>query len=257
MGWGRVAVSVPYRIRYFELGAEEYEIVQLRSGKIETTSYIRISYLLYFSSLSLSNSMNTPNSTLVKQAKDLLSGRWGQAVLVFLLFIVLSAASQFAFRDNVGLQLVFQLAVGAVFPLGLAVIGLAYARQQEVRIEMLFEGFKHLLPSLLAYLIITIITLLGVLLFIVPGVILSIGLSMTFFIMADDRSISAVDAVKKSWEMMNGYKMKLFKIQLRMIGLGLLCILTLGIGFFFLLPYYYTLMALFYDDIQPERMPLE
>lgn len=201
--------------------------------------------------------MNTPNSILVKQAKDALSDRWGQAVLMFLLYLVLSIGIQFTFRNSEGLSFAIQLSLGALFPLGLAVLGLAFARRQEARIEMLFEGFKHFIPSIIAYIIVSVLTFLGILLFIVPGVVLALGLSMTFFIMAEDRSISAIDAVKKSWDMMEGHKMKFFKIVLRIIGLGLLCILTLGIGFLLLVPYYYTLTGLFYDDIKPKSTAIE
>lgn len=50
--------------------------------------------------------------------------------------------------------------------------------------------------------------------------------------------------------MMDGYKLKLFRLVLRFLGLGLLCILTLGIGFFWLIPYTQVCMAKFYDDVK-------
>ncbi len=44
--------------------------------------------------------------------------------------------------------------------------------------------------------------------------------------------------------------MKYFTLSLRILGLGLLCILTLGIGFFFLMPYAEVLYAAFYSDLK-------
>jgi uncharacterized membrane protein len=58
------------------------------------------------------------------------------------------------------------------------------------------------------------------------------------------------DALKKSKSMMDGHKLKLFYLCLRFFLLALLCILTLGIGFFWLIPYGHVTMAKFYDDIK-------
>jgi uncharacterized membrane protein len=72
---------------------------------------------------------------------------------------------------------------------------------------------------------------------------------MTFYILADDSSIGANEALDKSKEMMRGYKWKFFCLGLRFFGLGLLCLLTLGIGFLWLFPFMQVTMAKFYDDI--------
>jgi uncharacterized membrane protein len=88
------------------------------------------------------------------------------------------------------------------------------------------------------------------LLLIIPGIIAALSYSMTFFIIADDESIEPMEALKKSKKMMEGYKLKLFYLSIRFFGLALLCILTLGIGFLWLIPYTYVTMAKFYDDIK-------
>ena len=75
---------------------------------------------------------------------------------------------------------------------------------------------------------------------------------MTFFIIAEDSSISAIDALKKSRKMMDGHKMDYFFLSLRFLGLAILCLLTLGIGFLWLIPYMYVTNAKFYDLIKDE-----
>ena len=100
----------------------------------------------------------------------------------------------------------------------------------------------------------TLLIVAGIILFIVPGIIIAIALSMTYFIIAEDDQISAVDALKKSYKMMDGHKMKYFFLCLRYIGLALLCILTLGIGFLWLVPYMYVTNAKFYDEIKDETV---
>ena len=88
------------------------------------------------------------------------------------------------------------------------------------------------------------------LVFIIPGIIKAFAYSMTFYIMVDDKEIGANDAIEKSQKMMYGNKWKLFRLELRFFGWALLCILTLGIGFIWLIPYMQVTMVKFYDDIK-------
>jgi uncharacterized membrane protein len=85
---------------------------------------------------------------------------------------------------------------------------------------------------------------------IIPGIIAALSYSMTFYILADDQEIKAEDALRKSKMMTEGYKLKLFYLGLRFLLLAFLCVLTLGIGFFFLIPFIHVTMAKFYDDIK-------
>lgn len=51
---------------------------------------------------------------------------------------------------------------------------------------------------------------------------------------------------------MDGYKMKLFLLDLSFIGWMILSVLTLGIGLLFLQPYMNTARAAFYEDLKAE-----
>jgi uncharacterized membrane protein len=134
--------------------------------------------------------------------------------------------------------------------LGAAMFSLSMSRGKEARLEQIFEGFNRFGTALGAYLLMMIYVLLWTLLLIVPGIIAALGYSMTFYIIADDSSIKAEDALRKSKTMMDGFKLKLFYLHLRFFLLALLCILTLGIGFLWLIPYFHITMAKFYDDVK-------
>ena len=54
----------------------------------------------------------------------------------------------------------------------------------------------------------------------------------------------------KNKQMMNGYKMNLFLMFLMFLGMALLCILTLGIGFLWFIPFANVTLAKFYMDIK-------
>ena len=88
------------------------------------------------------------------------------------------------------------------------------------------------------------------LLLIIPGFIYAIAYSQAFYILADEPKTDPLVCIRKSKEMMDGYKMKYFLLQLSFLGWALLCILTLGIGFLWLVPYIQVSNAIFHDDIK-------
>ncbi len=184
----------------------------------------------------------TPNLELMRMARTSLSGKWGAAINIFLLYIVIAIIAQ---AIPLGM-----LVVSGPFALGLAKVALAFSRGDEPKVELLFSGFENFVNAFLAYLLTTIFTVLWMLLLIVPGIIAAMSYSMTFFIIAEDPNISASDAIKQSQKMMDGYKMKYFRLCLRFMGWALLCILTLGIGFLWLIPYMQVTSAKFYEDIK-------
>ena len=136
------------------------------------------------------------------------------------------------------------------FALGLAIFSLAISRNQDARLEQIFEGFKNFSTTLKAYLLILVYVLLNLLLLIVPGIVTALSYSMTFYLLADNTNLTAREAMEKSKQLMDGNKLKLFYMCLRFFGLALLCILTLGIGFLWLFPYMQVSLAKFYDDIK-------
>jgi len=91
----------------------------------------------------------------------------------------------------------------------------------------------------------TIIIILGFILLIIPGVVLICGLSQTFLIIADDETnISGIDAMKKSWEMMDGYKLKFFLLNLIHMGMVILGILMLVGGYLLYVAYHLCLSSI-------------
>jgi uncharacterized membrane protein len=202
--------------------------------------------------------MKTPNVDLMRQARESLNGKWGLAigtyVVYILIFLVLQGPTiifphnfMFAFPSGI-----LVLLIGGPLSVGIALFGLTLARNQEASTGQIFLGFSKFGICLAAYLLVAVFTFLWTLLLIIPGIIAAFSYSMTFFILADEESIGAMEAIDKSKKMMNGYKWKYFCLMLRFIGWGLLCILTLGIGFLWLVPYIQVSSAKFYDDVKTQ-----
>ncbi|MDA0991114.1 MAG: DUF975 family protein [Verrucomicrobia bacterium] len=192
-------------------------------------------------------SLRTPtaNKALMAQARVALSGRWPIAIGGFLLYQII--ATGMSFIPFVGSIAVYILA--GPLALGVITFALTIGRGGDPQIGQLFVGFKRFATTLCAYLLVMVFTLLWMLLLIVPGIIASYSYAMTFYIIADDPEIKAREAITKSKAIMMGNKWKYFCLNMRFFGWALLCLLTLGIGFLWLMPYMQVSMARFYDDI--------
>ena len=117
-----------------------------------------------------------------------------------------------------------------------------------------FSGFKVKYGrNIGTLLLVSIKTALWTLLFIVPGIIKTYEYSIIPYILADDPEISSKDAFKKAKQMMKGNKWRLFKLEFSFIGWFVLCVLTLGIGTFFLIPYISAANAEFYVELKNKQ----
>lgn len=190
----------------------------------------------------------TRNTELIGQAKDSLSGKWLLAIGTILVYIILVAALQMI----PFLGTIIGFVIGGPFALGLIIFYTKLADDDNPRLEQIFDGFQNFGTALATYLLAAVAALIGFILLIIPGIIISLGLALGMYIISDDSEIGAYDALKKSWEMMDGYKMKLLGMGLLFFLLSLLCILTLGIGFLFLMPLTQVAMIKFYQDVKAD-----
>ncbi|MBI2410072.1 DUF975 family protein [Candidatus Kaiserbacteria bacterium] len=195
--------------------------------------------------------MKTENKVLMRQAREMLRGKWGHAIGAYLIYLVIALL----IGSTPLIGPVASLILSGPLMLGMVAFFLSFSRGQDTRFADLFKGFEHFGRAMGTYLWMTLFIVLWTLLLIVPGIIAAIAYSQTFFLMADDAAIAHRPALKKSREMMYGYKWKYFCLQLRFLGWALLSILTLGIGFLWLLPYMQVSFSKFYDDLKGASAP--
>ncbi len=162
-----------------------------------------------------------------KEAKDLLKGS------VFILFFVLVLMAMLSSLTS-GL-----LSPVLAFGFYLIVIDLKAGKKLDFNnYGVPFKDLNQVIKMIAASLLIGLIVLLGLILFIVPGVIFALMYSQTMFVMMDDPAIGIREAMDKSKELMKGYKAHLLGFILSFIGHFLLVILTLGLWLIYLLPYF-------------------
>lgn len=193
--------------------------------------------------------METKNAVLMMRARESLSGKWGLALgggLVYLIIVV--GLGSFEYFGSI-----ISLVITGPLSLGLAKFMLAISRKQEATVSQIFDGFDQFGLALKTYLLMVLYVVLWSFLLIIPGIIAAIAYSQSFYLLAEGKTVSAQETLRKSKEMMVGYKWKYFCLGLRFVGWFILSILTLGIGFLWFFPYVQVSMAKFYEDISTNK----
>ena len=210
------------------------------------------------------------NSELRAQARERLEGQWGTFVLMTFLMLVIQTILQIPgyigsllevlSPENVLASLSFSnisniLSLLAL-PLswGLTVSLLRNHREESVDLENLFDGFRggRYTRVFCALFLVNLFTFLWALLLIIPGIMKAFSYALTPYIIMDEPELTARQAITRSCEIMQGRRWKLFCLYLSFIGWGILCLLTFGIGFLWLVPYMNASVAAFYEDARAE-----
>ncbi|QNQ80416.1 DUF975 family protein [Lactobacillus sp. PV034] len=116
---------------------------------------------------------------------------------------------------------------------------------------------KRILPTFLTSFMTGIFVFLWSLLLIVPGIIKGYAYSMAPYIVKDltdtGKEVEPTEAINLSREIMKGHKWQLFCLDLSFIGWFVLSIITLGIGFLWLRPYFGVTRANYYRHLVGDR----
>jgi uncharacterized membrane protein len=230
------------------------------------------------------------NREIKEQAKELLAGRWGNAILLnilpTLLFIgiflvvgipILLSLSLFS-QDTAttvmeGLNspdsdpnYIVSLGaniIGTLFTTAVTWTFLDVLRGEKQQISPLTDAFRafkspFLLAIIVICVLITIFQSLWTLLFVIPGIIKGYSYSQSYTIYYDTyhhtgEQLGYLDSITASRRLMNGHKMQLFLLDLSFIGWHILCILTAGIGYLWLTPYIAASHAAFYDSLPKDQ----
>lgn len=213
-----------------------------------------------------------------------LKGNWERAILAAFVMVFVSAVTNlmiwcvgliFEYKDLILNQLgwlfypmaifciidLLVLFVYVILPLTVAFINSfskMYSGVERNPLAYLKETtFKSKIRSTAAILLMNIVVSVCSLALLVPGIIASMSLFLTPYLIKDNPELKVVDTLRLSRKMMQGHKLQLFKLQLSFLGWIFLNLLTLGIGSLWLLPYMMTTMAAFYQDVKAEYLKKE
>ena len=194
-----------------------------------------------------------------KRALASLEHGWGTFVCATLVYLVISSICQsFTRIDEESASLAFLSLVMTILLLpliwGFYTMYLDHIRGEKVGLGNLFQGYSKewFSKSLLTLLLMYVYILLWSLLLIIPGIIKALSYAMTPYVLKDNPNMKSNEAIEESMRLMSGHKAELFLLSLSFIGWALLSLLTLGIGFLWLIPYMQTAFAYFYEDLKKE-----
>lgn len=206
------------------------------------------------------------------EALAALKGKWPEAVVATLIlagavwvFMVPYLIADLAVTGMIGISggmilylSCFSLA-GMIFLLPHLDIGYANAFLQFTAYDkdnivgsLAENAFRGYWRNLWCVLLTRIFVFLWSLLLIVPGIIKTYSYALTPYLIKEFPDLGVNACLNLSKKMMKGHKLDLFCLQLSFIGWYLLCILSLGIGLLWLLPYVGAAYAGFYQDVKSE-----
>lgn len=186
--------------------------------------------------------MATEDYTVIPEPTDALRGKWGIAIGTFFIYGLVSLV--------LGVTRIGPIILGGPLALGLAIVSLRLVRGQDIEVGMIFKGFDNFVNALVTYLLMVLFVVLWTLLLIIPGIIAALSYGMAFFILADNPTMTGREVLRTSKAMMDGHKMDLFILYLKFFVFSLLCLITLFIGYLWLVPYMNVSLAAFYEDVK-------
>jgi phage FluMu protein Com len=142
------------------------------------------------------------------------------------------------------IQGLLQLLLTAFLMSGFTVALLKIARGQAANVGDVFSAGKFYLPVLVTMFIFQLMTSIGYLLLIVPGVILYVIFSQYLYLILD-RNMGIADSLQTSLEITKGNRMAIFLICLISVGLTILGAITC-VGWIFATPLMYMMWVVAY-----------
>lgn len=222
---------------------------------------------------------------------------------------VLYAIEDFFTSENIAILIgifvavfFFALLIGTVCAILHCVIQFGYAQFHlnlvdgaEARLGNLFGQFKRFGGAFVAHFLVRLFTALWTLLLIIPGIIKTYSYSMTTFVMLDEPELTALQAITRSRQLMDGNKWRLFCLEFSFIGwkillfapffifvtlftsfglvyaasyetvfailcvigfvLAIISLIAIPVGLLFLMPYQNTAFAAFYRTLAAKSEP--
>lgn len=217
--------------------------------------------------------MNTTRAELKSRAKAALKGNYAYSVVLCLIVmliagiiasisVAISLATGFEADGSyssspIGQLFLYLAELFIVIPISVGLTRFFIQLSKGSKPEMSTIGyvFKNgLLNTVGVIFVQSVYIMLWSLLFIVPGIIKSYQYYMITYLLAENPKLERKRAFEITKAMMKGNKWRAFVLGLSFIGWALLCSITFGIGYIFLVPYMNATFVEFYLDLKKQAI---
>lgn len=197
------------------------------------------------------------NTAIKKKASKIVKKNIKQIWSVLIISIILNVAYNITFNiilKDIDLNLYRLLALLCnliIVPIsyGISKYILALVKNKKHCFKDIFYFYhKNILECLALYIISTSIIVLGTIAYIIPGVIIYLMFAQAENIFIEGET-NPIKAIKKSNEIMKGYKWDYLNFLISFLGWVLLGIFTAGIAFIWVLPYIKVCQKLYYIEL--------
>jgi uncharacterized membrane protein len=145
--------------------------------------------------------------------------------------------------------------VAPVFMYGGKMIFIQSVRRIKPDFEYFIKGFKgNYLTIVLAYLLTTALVAIGLIVFIIPGIIIACRLVFVPYIVMD-KKVDPIEAVELSWKMTKGHGWKIFFMSLLSFFIMILGVCLLLVGIIPAMIWILSSFAALYESVNIETTP--
>lgn len=154
-------------------------------------------------------------------------------------------------QENKIIGMLLLLVLSGPLKAGLSKLSLAIVDKQPLKLSFFLEGFTYFKNSLGVFLLSLVFIIGGLFLLIIPGIIVAIWLSQSYFVLAENPTLEPMDVFKKSKELIKGSELQLFLIMLFFTSISLLLILSkLTLVSLLIVPIQYVTLTNFYHFLK-------
>ena len=202
------------------------------------------------------------NHQLRYNARQQLGGGIFQSAWLNMLLVCLIISAITSIAASTGIGIVAVLLLAGALQFGLARVMTNCARGRKWDLGQTFCAFnENFGKTIILHLLHSIFLFLWSMLFVIPGIVKSYSYALVYYLQQEPENINKEpnDLITESRQWMNGYKWKLFCLDLSFIGWYILGALCFGIGTLFVEPYHQLARANFYLELRAERagIPME
>ncbi len=187
-------------------------------------------------------------ATLKSAAKSQIKGKIGILFAISLLIGLISGA--LGSIPVVGT--IASMLLSGAFSLATISIYMGITEGRKPELGDMFSQLKNCLPAFCTTFLVGLYTFLWSLLLVIPGIVKGCAYSQAMYILAEDPSMGASEAIRRSKTMMEGHKMEYFLLGLSFMGWAILAVFTLGILYIWLIPYMSATYANYYKSLKGE-----
>ena len=195
------------------------------SGAKGTLLLALLIYIVIASILNVVQSLIFPDPNALMQ-----QGLWGPAILWITVTTLIS--------------------IPLTYPLvaGITLLGIRRSVDAQIEAGSIFQAYSKTIPLTLLYLAMMLLTILGYVLLIIPGIYLSVAYLMSYSLMID-RNMGVWEALEASRKAITKHWFKIFFLYLTLAVMCVLASLPLLIGLVWMLPLFFIVHGILYKKM--------